>query len=196
MTFQDRARLLFHLDGQGILRLTLNDPDRRNALSEATLTRLGLAFADAGTNPTVRVVVPLADGPAFCAGHDLRELTAGRAAPVKERTCFARIMALCSGVVQAIVTCPKPVIAEISGIATTELARRVAAKSGRTSAIGKRAFYPSARGVWPRLMTMPRRSRLKTCRPPTPRKGKAPWSQSAHPKGWIASTGLHPVSRR
>jgi len=58
----------------------LNDPRRRNALSEAMLTRLGAAFADAGTNAAVRVVVLAAHGPAFCASHDLKELTAGRAA--------------------------------------------------------------------------------------------------------------------
>lgn len=118
MTFQDRAILLSHLDNHGILRLTLNDAQCRNALSEAMLTRLGMAFADAANNPAVRVVVLAANGPAFCAGHDLKELTAGRAAPDKGRAYFARIMALCSGVMQAIVTCPKPVIAEVTGIAT------------------------------------------------------------------------------
>lgn len=115
---QDSAILLSDLDDHGILRLTLNDTRRRNALSEAMLTRLGAAFADAGQNPVVRVVVLAANGPAFCAGHDLKELTAGRAAPDKGRAYFTRIMALCSGVMQTIVTCPKPVIAEVTGIAT------------------------------------------------------------------------------
>lgn len=110
--------LLSDLDDHGILRLTLNDPRRRNALSEAMLTRLGAAFAAAGADAAVRVVVLAANGPAFCAGHDLKELTAGRAAPDGGRAYFARIMALCSGVMQAIVTCPKPVIAEVTGIAT------------------------------------------------------------------------------
>jgi enoyl-CoA hydratase/carnithine racemase len=115
---QDSDILLSDLDGDGILRLTLNDARRRNALSEAMLTRLGAAFADAGTNAAVRVVVLAANGPAFCAGHDLKELTAGRAAPDGGRACFVKIMALCSGVMQAIVTCPKPVIAEVTGVAT------------------------------------------------------------------------------
>ena len=115
---QDSDILLSGLDDHGILRLTLNDPRRRNALSEAMLTRLYAAFAAAGADPVVRVVVLAAHGPAFCAGHDLKELTAGRDAPDGGRAYFARIMGLCSSVMQAIVTCPKPVIAEVSGIAT------------------------------------------------------------------------------
>ncbi len=110
--------LLSDLDSKGILRLTLNDARRRNALSEAMLTRLGLALSDAGGNRAVRVVVLAANGPAFCAGHDLKELTAGREAPDGGRAYFTRIMAMCSGVMQSIVTCPKPVIAEVTGIAT------------------------------------------------------------------------------
>lgn len=110
--------LLSDLDDYGVLRLTLNDARRRNALSEAMLSRLGAAFADAGSNRDVRVAVLAANGPAFCAGHDLKELTAGRAAPDGGRAYFAHVMALCSGVMQSIVTCPKPVIAEVTGVAT------------------------------------------------------------------------------
>ena len=110
--------LLSDLDDSGILRLTLKDVPRRNALSEAMLHRMGDAFARAGADGAVRVVVLAAHGPAFCAGHDLKELTAGRAADDGGRAFFAKIMALCSGVMQAIVTCPKPVIAEVSGVAT------------------------------------------------------------------------------
>jgi enoyl-CoA hydratase/carnithine racemase len=115
---QDGDILLADLDSHGILRLTLNDTRRRNALSEAMLTRLGAAFAAAGTNAAVRVVVLAAHGPAFCAGHDLKELTAGRDAPDKGRAFYAHIMALCSSVMQAMVTCPKPIIAEVTGVAT------------------------------------------------------------------------------
>jgi enoyl-CoA hydratase/carnithine racemase len=114
----DDAILLQNLDDQGILRLTLNDARRRNALSEAMLNRLSAAVTDAGRNPSVRVVVLAAEGPAFCAGHDLKELTAARAALDGGRAFFARIMALCSSVMQSIVTCPKPLIAEVAGVAT------------------------------------------------------------------------------
>jgi len=110
---QTTDRLLRDPDGEGILRLTLNDVSRRNALSEAMLADLAAAFAEAGADPSVRVVVLAANGPAFCAGHDLKEMTAGRAAPDRGRGYFAKVMAQCSGVMQAIVTCPKPVIAEV-----------------------------------------------------------------------------------
>ena len=110
--------LLKHLSDSGILRLTLNDVARRNALSEAMLEALGAAFAAAGQDPAVRVVVLAAHGPAFCAGHDLKEMTAGRAAEDGGRAYFTRVMAMCSGVMQGIVTCPKPVIAEVTGVAT------------------------------------------------------------------------------
>ncbi|AZL58728.1 enoyl-CoA hydratase [Tabrizicola piscis] len=110
--------LLSHLDADGILRLTLNDTRRRNALSEAMLGALDRAFAAAAADAAVRVVVLAANGPAFCAGHDLKELTAGRAAPDGGKAYFAKIITLCSGVMQSIVTCPKPVIAEVTGVAT------------------------------------------------------------------------------
>lgn len=110
--------LLSDLDSDGILRLTLNDSGRRNALSEAMLATLGAAFAEAGTNPSVRVIILAANGPAFCAGHDLKEMTAGRAGEDRGRAYFTKVMTQCSGVMQGIVNCPKPVIAEVTGIAT------------------------------------------------------------------------------
>jgi enoyl-CoA hydratase/carnithine racemase len=110
--------LLRVLSTDGILRLTLNDVARRNALSEAMLSQLGAAFAEAGADSAVRVIVLAANGPAFCAGHDLKEMTAGRAGPDGGRVYFAHVMAQCSGVMQSIVNCPKPVIAEVTGVAT------------------------------------------------------------------------------
>ncbi len=115
---QDSIILLRDLSEEGILRLTLNDAGRRNALSEAMLTELGTAIAAAGEDPSVRVVILAANGPAFSAGHDLKEMTAGRNAPDKGRAYFAKVMAQCAQVMQGIVTCPKPVIAEVTGIAT------------------------------------------------------------------------------
>jgi enoyl-CoA hydratase/carnithine racemase len=110
--------LLRNLDADGILRLTLNDPGRRNALSEAMMAELGNAFAGAGSNPSVRVVILAANGPAFCAGHDLKEMTAGRANPDRGKAYFTKVMTMCCGVMQAIVNCPKPVIAEVASVAT------------------------------------------------------------------------------
>jgi enoyl-CoA hydratase/carnithine racemase len=118
--------LLRDLDGDGILRLTMNDERRRNALSEAMMAVLGAALADAGADPAVRVIILAANGPAYCAGHDLKEMSAGRSGPDRGKAYFTKVMTQCSGVMQSIVTCPKPVIAEVTGIATAAGAQLVA----------------------------------------------------------------------
>ncbi len=103
---------------EGILILTLNDEKRRNALSEVMLQTLQDTFITASEDPAVRCIILAANGPAFCAGHDLKELTAGRDNPDRGKAYFSKIMALCSAMMQAIVHCRKPVIAEVTGIAT------------------------------------------------------------------------------
>ena len=119
MTIASQTNILDSaLDARGILRLTLNDEKRRNALSEAMLNRLLEAIHSAGDDPEVRVVILASRCPAFCAGHDLKELTAARAEGDGGRAYFTKIMALCASVMQAIVACPKPVIAEVRGVAT------------------------------------------------------------------------------
>lgn len=118
MTDNSEDILLSALDSHGILRLTLNDTRRRNALSENMLVTLKTALINASENKDVRVVVIAANGPAFCAGHDLKEMTAGRNATDKGRAYFSKIMTLCSSLMQSVVNCSKPVIAEVSGVAT------------------------------------------------------------------------------
>ena len=75
---RDTNLLLSTQGSDGVLFLTLNHPNRRNALSEAMLEALGEALDAASANPEVRVVVLAAVGPVFCAGHDLKEMTIGR----------------------------------------------------------------------------------------------------------------------
>jgi enoyl-CoA hydratase/carnithine racemase len=104
--------LLEENDG-GVLRLTLNRPDARNALSVVLMSALLEALARAATDPQARVVVIAGAGPAFCAGHDLREL---RADP--QRETYEHVFAQCSELMLAIVRLPKPVIAEVHGVAT------------------------------------------------------------------------------
>ena len=110
--------LLRELSNDGVLRLTLNDERRRNALSMDMLGRLRVALDHAAADESVRVIVLAATGPAFCAGHDLKEMTRAREASDRGRAFFAETMAGCSGVMQAIVDNPKPVIAEVGGVAT------------------------------------------------------------------------------
>ncbi len=71
--------LLLRDDRDGVATLTLNRPRARNALSHAMLTALAEEFARLAADESVRAVVLAAEGPAFCAGHDLKEMTAYRA---------------------------------------------------------------------------------------------------------------------
>ncbi|MBY0338508.1 MAG: enoyl-CoA hydratase [Acetobacteraceae bacterium] len=99
----------------GVALLTLNRPASRNALSLALLEALRDALRAA---EGARCVVVAAEGPAFCAGHDLGELTAARSDADGGRAFFARTMALCSEVMRGIAEHPVPVIAAVQGIAT------------------------------------------------------------------------------
>jgi enoyl-CoA hydratase/carnithine racemase len=101
----------------GILRLTLANPPA-NALSIAMMAALQAELDRAAADAAVRVVVLAAAGKVFCAGHDLKELTARRADADRGRAFFEQTMAACSMLMQAIVRLPKPVIAEVDGVAT------------------------------------------------------------------------------
>ena len=110
--------LLRNTSSEGILRLTLNDTERRNALSMDMLKQLRTALDEAAEDASIRVIILAAKGRAFSAGHDLREMTRARQAPDGGRAFFEETMDACCGVMQAIVTNPKPVIAEVGGVAT------------------------------------------------------------------------------
>jgi len=109
---------LFTAIDKGICRITLNTPERRNTLSEEMLSALSGALKNAEDDEAVRVIVIAAQGPAFCAGHDLKQLTAARKDADGGRAYFAEILSRCSAMMQQIVNHPKPVIAEVAGIAT------------------------------------------------------------------------------
>jgi enoyl-CoA hydratase/carnithine racemase len=105
--------LLLRRDAEGVAWLTLNRPAARNALTVALMGALEAALAAIADDAGVRVVVIGAAGPAFCAGHDLREL---RATPTRE--AYAALFAQCSRMMLAIQALPKPVIAAVQGVAT------------------------------------------------------------------------------
>ena len=105
--------ILLRHDNDSIATLTLNRPTARNALSMGLMEALDSALAAIAEEPAVKVVIIAASGPAFCAGHDLREL---RAAPA--RAAYEAVFALCSRLMQRIVRLPKPVIAQVHGVAT------------------------------------------------------------------------------
>ena len=97
----------------GVATLTLNRPRARNALSRPMMAALHAALDDAGRDPAVRVVVIRGAGPGFCAGHDLKELRSVTD-PAEMLDLFRR----CAALMQAIVALPRPVIAQVHGVAT------------------------------------------------------------------------------
>ena len=112
------ALLLLREDIRGTAVLTLNRPQARNSLSEAMLEALGDALTAIAHERAVRAVVIAANGPAFSAGHDLKEISAHRADPDRGRAYFKHIMELCSRMMQQIVKLPQPVIAAVGATAT------------------------------------------------------------------------------
>ena len=101
-----------------IVVLTLNRPAARNSLSEALLRALDEALTDIAADKNVPAVVLAASGSAFCAGHDLKELTGRRSDPDGGRAYFREIMTRCSAMMQRIVNLPQPVIAAVQGVAS------------------------------------------------------------------------------
>jgi enoyl-CoA hydratase/carnithine racemase len=112
------APVLLRDSAGGVATLTLNRPDARNSLSEALLNTLSEALADVAADHSVRAVVLAAQGSAFSAGHDLKELTAHRSDADGGRAYYTLIMTLCSKVMQQVVRLPQPVIAAVEGTAT------------------------------------------------------------------------------
>jgi enoyl-CoA hydratase/carnithine racemase len=98
--------------------LILNRPAARNSLSEKLIAELHGALKAIHDDNSVRAVVIAANGPAFSAGHDMKELTARRSDPDRGRAYFGQIMNACSAMMQAVVHLPKPVVAAVQGIAT------------------------------------------------------------------------------
>jgi enoyl-CoA hydratase/carnithine racemase len=102
----------------GLLVLTLARPEARNSLSRAMLAALQGAIERASADAEVRAVVIAGRGPAFCAGHDLRELTERRSDPDGGRGFTELLMRECVTFMLSLVHCPKPVIAAVEGVAT------------------------------------------------------------------------------
>jgi len=109
----ENAPVLLEERTDGVLRLTLNRPAARNALSIGLMRALVEALGSVEGDPQARVVVIAGAGRAFCAGHDLRELRDDQ-----RRETYEHVFSLCSELMLAIVRLPKPVIAEIHGVAT------------------------------------------------------------------------------
>ena len=102
----------------GILRIILDDEGNKNALSEVMISELIKAISDANNSKEVKVIIIASTGNVFCSGHNLKEITAARNNNDEGASYFKNLFELCSSLMQLIVSCPKPVIAEVRGIAT------------------------------------------------------------------------------
>jgi len=118
--------ILLEETAKGILRLTLNRPAVGNCLNFAFLKALRDRITIAGTNTDIRVIIIAANGSLFCSGHDLKEMTARRSDEDAGREFFQTTLNACSAMMQAIIECPKPVIAEVQGPALAAGAQLIA----------------------------------------------------------------------
>ncbi len=114
--------LVLRRDDNGVTTLTMNRPQVRNALSLGMLRALLEAFGEVSTDENVRVVILAGAGPGFCAGHDLTEIRTRN----YERSYTQQLFGDCAELMQTIVRLPKPVIAQVHGIATAAGAQLVA----------------------------------------------------------------------
>lgn len=130
--------ILLRSDHGAIAQLTLNNPGSLNALSDQMLAELADELGRIAKDPAIRVVVLRGAGKAFCAGHDLKEMQAGRLADDKGAAYFADLFARCAAVMQAITTLPQPVIAQAHGIATAAGCQLVASCDMAVAAEGTR----------------------------------------------------------
>ncbi len=110
--------VLLRNDHGAIATLTLNRPNGLNALSEAMIAALSAELDQLARDRRIRAVILKGAGKAFCAGHDLKEMTNGRQAADGGRAYFNALFAQCAEMMQKIVHLPQPVIAQAHGIAT------------------------------------------------------------------------------
>ncbi len=110
--------ILLREDIHDVTILTMNTPKSLNALSDAMLATLHQTFDNIADTPEIRAVILRGEGKAFCAGHNLKEMTAARAADDKGQAYFSDLFSRCGALMQRILTLPQPVIAQVHGIAT------------------------------------------------------------------------------
>ena len=120
-------------------RVTLNRPEKRNALSLALMQELIAALEEASTSPNVRAIVLDGAGPAFSAGHDLSEMIG------REAAFYERLFAVCTELMETIHRVPQPVIAKVHGIATAAGCQLVAACDLAVAADGTRFATPGVK---------------------------------------------------
>tara|TARA_B100000575_G_C23007770_1_gene580569 strand:- start:177 stop:986 length:810 start_codon:yes stop_codon:yes gene_type:complete len=110
--------LLKEITNPGILRLILNEPKNKNALSKKMISNLKEAITLASYDDLIKVIIIAANGNVYSAGHDLKEITEARSHKDEGNSYFKDLFNSCSDLMKLIVKCPKPIIAEVNGVAT------------------------------------------------------------------------------
>ncbi|WP_050602415.1 enoyl-CoA hydratase [Ruegeria sp. 6PALISEP08] len=125
-------------DTGAVARLTMNAPERLNALSEEMLEALQAELDALRDDRTIRAVILAGAGKAFCAGHDLKQMTAGRQSEDGGKAYFQDLFARCAQMMMSIQSLPQPVIAQVHGIATAAGCQLVATCDMAIAAEGTR----------------------------------------------------------
>ncbi|NSX55626.1 enoyl-CoA hydratase [Parasulfitobacter algicola] len=125
-------------DRNHIAQLLLNTPETLNALSDDMLTALQTSLDDIASDDNIRAVVISGAGKAFCAGHNLKEMTAARQSPDQGRAYFKDLFDRCARMMMTIQKIPQPVIAQVHGIATAAGCQLVASCDMAVAAEGTR----------------------------------------------------------
>jgi enoyl-CoA hydratase/carnithine racemase len=118
--------IILREDHGAIAMLILNRPEARNSLSQEMIDTLSAEIAKIGGDKNVRALIIAANGPGFCAGHDMKQMTARRADSDKGRAFFRHMFESCAKMMVSIVRLPKPVIAAVNGSASAAGAQLVA----------------------------------------------------------------------
>ena len=119
MNYRKNSKVLeTFLNENGVMRFNLNSPENLNALSENMMDLIQNGLDKASLDKNVRVIIISGEGSTFSSGHDLKELKAARKSADKGKKYFLKIMKKCSKMMQTIIKCPKPIIAEVAGTAT------------------------------------------------------------------------------
>ena len=105
-------------DTGAVTRLVMNAPERLNALSDEMLAALHTSLDEIANDRSVRAVIISGNGKAFCAGHDLKQMTAGRQAEDGGKAYFKDLFDRCAAMMARVQSMPQPVIAQVHGIAT------------------------------------------------------------------------------
>ena len=125
-------------DDRAIATLTLNAPERLNALSDAMIAGLSARFDELAEDTAIRAIILRGAGRAFCPGHDLKEMTQGRQAEDGGKAYFADLFARCSAMMLKIPALPQPVIAQVHGVAAAAGCQLVASCDMAVAAEGTR----------------------------------------------------------